>query len=200
MAAMTRFSSALSRRKLSRSRPSRRQEEGKRNLEFENLWGLYKGQENSPLCWCLFTSTPSCIWIYLFLSVLCRLQMVEFWFLKRWCFLKLGAGSVLMIYPVKKSLCTCALQHFTAGELPTQELWQILHPISCAPVQIACKILQHARYKNIINFLIPRDLHFTSACGFTQRYFSMSANCNVWYFEYGIQFENNILCEQMCSE
>ena len=34
----------------------------------------------------------------------------------------------------------------------------------------------------------------------TKRYFSIPAYCNMFNFEYGTQFENNILCEQMCSE
>jgi hypothetical protein len=82
---------------------------------------------------------------------------------------------------LSKNLYEVALQCFTARELPTQELWQILHTNICPPVQIACLNLHHVPYKNIINPLIPLDLHFTSACGFTQRYFSMSAYCNVFW-------------------
>ena len=134
-----------------------------KNLKLESLWGMCEFA--AVLVWVLFDAISHldfCFW-----SVLCRLQMVvEFWFHKRWCFLNLGARSVLMIYPVNKSLWSCALQCFTARELLTQDLWQILHPniYICAPVQRACQNLHHVPSKNIINFL-PLDLHFTSACG-----------------------------------
>ena len=137
-----------------------------KNLKLESLWGMCGFA--AVLVWVLFDAISHldfCFW-----SVLCRLQMVvEFCFHKRWCFLNLGARSVLMIYPVNKSLCSCALQCFTARELLTQELWQILHPNIYIYVHL-CR--EHARIcitslprTSSTSSLIPLDLHFTSACG-----------------------------------